>query len=595
MSDPRIQAVITADDKASKVISGVGKSFSDFSKKAGLAMVAVGAGLTVVAKKSVDYTTDLVKSTKQLSRETGISERESSKLLFVTNRLGIGADEVSTTFGIFSKRIAESAKSTNKQEDAFDKLGVSVKDATGKILPFNDVLLATADKFKNMEDGPKKTALAMELFGRSGKSMIKILNLGSQGIQDLQEQATKLGLVLSKDNIASISRYIQSQKSLSDSTNALKMQIGLLTAPVLTSFNMKLNEVVTRLISTGGVMRNAVLGIAAFGGPVLTATGALTGFIGNLVTAAPALARVGALLGSVGAFLTGPWGAALMVAIGIGGLFVSNLFNQTNATMNLKKAEADLASAREAQKAAKLAARDADLRLKEARLGVTRATNDVRTAESTYGKKSLEYKEAALRKKRAENELADAKNASKQASKDVKRAEEEVSSKAHTKRFVESQAQKASSLGTLSAQAQETTNRLNEVKAAGDGAAKTQGGKSTKFVDALTGKKAKATGTDFFTPRKYATGTGSAYGGMALVGERGPEMVTLPRGSKVSRADETRRMMGGSSIINISINAGAYLGSQQEARKHAKVIYQALVEMAGMKGQTLQQLIAGGR
>ena len=53
--------------------------------------------------------------------------------------------------------------------------------------------------------------------------------------------------------------------------------------------------------------------------------------------------------------------------------------------------------------------------------------------------------------------------------------------------------------------------------------------------------------------------------------------------------------MGGAGNISIAINAGAYLGSQQEARKHAKIIYQALVDMAGMKGQTLQQLIAGGR
>jgi len=43
----------------------------------------------------------------------------------------------------------------------------------------------------------------------------------------------------------------------------------------------------------------------------------------------------------------------------------------------------------------------------------------------------------------------------------------------------------------------------------------------------------------------FANGTSNAPGGVALVGERGPELVNLPRGSQVKTAGETRRMMGG--------------------------------------------------
>jgi len=44
----------------------------------------------------------------------------------------------------------------------------------------------------------------------------------------------------------------------------------------------------------------------------------------------------------------------------------------------------------------------------------------------------------------------------------------------------------------------------------------------------------------------FAKGTSSAPGGMALVGEEGPELVNLPRGSQVFTAGETRGMMGAS-------------------------------------------------
>jgi hypothetical protein len=43
----------------------------------------------------------------------------------------------------------------------------------------------------------------------------------------------------------------------------------------------------------------------------------------------------------------------------------------------------------------------------------------------------------------------------------------------------------------------------------------------------------------------FATGTRSAPGGLAVVGERGPELVNLPRGSRVYNATQTADMVGG--------------------------------------------------
>jgi len=100
----------------------------------------------------------------------------------------------------------------------------------------------------------------------------------------------------------------------------------------------------------------------------------------------------------------------------------------------------------------------------------------------------------------------------------------------------------------------------------------------------------KATGTDFFSPRKYAGGTSGAYGGMALVGERGPEMVTLPRGSKVSRADETRKMMGG--VTNINITVPMLTGSANERRKVARMLIKDIQDIAGMNGQSVADMMS---
>jgi len=47
------------------------------------------------------------------------------------------------------------------------------------------------------------------------------------------------------------------------------------------------------------------------------------------------------------------------------------------------------------------------------------------------------------------------------------------------------------------------------------------------------------------SPKGFAVGTRNAPGGLALVGERGPEMINLPRGSQVIPAAQTSNMLGG--------------------------------------------------
>ena len=51
----------------------------------------------------------------------------------------------------------------------------------------------------------------------------------------------------------------------------------------------------------------------------------------------------------------------------------------------------------------------------------------------------------------------------------------------------------------------------------------------------------------------FANGTLSAPGGIALVGERGPELVNLPRGARVSTAQATRGALSGGGVADIRV------------------------------------------
>lgn len=204
--------------------------------------------------------------------------------------------------------------SVNNAGSPLQALGVATTNADGTQRSFNDILLDTADKFKAMPDGAAKTTLAIQLFGRSGKDLIPVLDQGSQGIQALGDEADKLGITLTASNLGSVQKYIQGQKDLKASQEALTMQIGLAAIPMWQKLTSVTNEALTKLLQAPQPIRGIVTGFAAFGGPVLTATGSLLGFLANLDQAKGAILAIIGVIRTAGAALLGPWGVAIAVA-----------------------------------------------------------------------------------------------------------------------------------------------------------------------------------------------------------------------------------------------------------------------------------------
>lgn len=239
MADESVNVKVntTADTK------GVEQSTSSFLKLSG----AVAAGQAIyslasqaiskigdTAKSVVSDTENLGKSTLQLQREMGISAESASGLLAVFNRFGVDTQGVSKDMGLFSKQIIAVADPAKYAGSIFDDLGVKVLGTNGTLRTADQVMLDVADRFKELPNGVQKTTDAMKLFGRSGKDMIPILNLGSSGIQELEQKAAQMGLVLTQNNVESIRKLIIAQKDWHEETEGIKIQLGEAIIPKLT-------------------------------------------------------------------------------------------------------------------------------------------------------------------------------------------------------------------------------------------------------------------------------------------------------------------------------------------------------------------------
>lgn len=99
---------------------------------------------------------------------------------------GSNLEDVAKAIGIMNGNVA-------KGSDAFARLSISTKTASGDFRQSRDILLDVADRFSTMRDGVQKAAIAQEIFGKSGRELIPLLNEGRQAIEGQMEAYAQSG------------------------------------------------------------------------------------------------------------------------------------------------------------------------------------------------------------------------------------------------------------------------------------------------------------------------------------------------------------------------------------------------------------------
>ena len=248
--------------------------------------VAIG-GLATLAKGAIDAADNL----NDLSQRTGVSVESLSRFGAAANDSGSSVDEVAKAMGKLSKSIVDPASKAN---EALKSIGVSATDASGKIRPMDDVMLDIADRFAKMPDGAQKTALAMELFGKSGMNMIPMLNQGRDA--------------LSKYNATITTEGAQAADKFNDSLN----EIGRVLAGPL---NQALTTLLPHITKFAEGFAKAVTAFSQLPEPVQSIIIGLGGLGIAFAAISPIVTALGAVLAIV---FTGPVGiVALVIAAGI--------------------------------------------------------------------------------------------------------------------------------------------------------------------------------------------------------------------------------------------------------------------------------------
>jgi hypothetical protein len=199
MAESKIK--ITAEtSQAEQALGTLGEKLKDADERfLGLrgAVLSLGAALSAGAlTEMVKGSIEAADKMGKLAQQSGVSVESLSRLSIAARLSDVDNQSLAAGLGKLSKSMVDAQDGSGGAAMAFKALGISVKDSEGKLKSSDVVLKEIADKFSNAKDSAAKTAIALEIFGKSGASLIPMLNGGSDEMDRFAELSDRLGLTI---------------------------------------------------------------------------------------------------------------------------------------------------------------------------------------------------------------------------------------------------------------------------------------------------------------------------------------------------------------------------------------------------------------
>lgn len=232
-------------DRARGDLNSFGQQAAAIAKRVGVGLAATataaGLGLLAMAKSAIDAADHL----NDLAKATGISTENLSQLQFAAEQSGTDLEGLSTGLRKLAKNAIEAAGGSKGLAEAFGRIGVSVTDSNGRVKDTEALLGDVADAFSQYADGAGKSALAQELFGKTGTALIPFLNNGKRGIKELKEEADRLGLTLSGKTATAADEFNDKLNKLQFAAKGLGLRVAEELLPALNGIVDALSDVAT--------------------------------------------------------------------------------------------------------------------------------------------------------------------------------------------------------------------------------------------------------------------------------------------------------------------------------------------------------------
>ena len=218
-----------SNQKLTKILLSTASAFASIAKTAASAFVNVAKSLTSMAGDTAEYADELL----TLEKTSGISTDTLQELSYASELLDVDLDSITLTLKKNTQAMAKAAEGNLNYAEIYDMLGVNIYDANENLRSSEEVYWEVIDALGKMDNATERDALAMELLGKSANELNPIIKAGSEGMKALADEAHESGYVMTHDTLESFGEYQDTMDKLSNSVTALKNAMGRFLLPVL--------------------------------------------------------------------------------------------------------------------------------------------------------------------------------------------------------------------------------------------------------------------------------------------------------------------------------------------------------------------------
>lgn len=192
-------ALSELSDVAGKISTGAQKVASSTR---GVSTAAAGgiaslAALAVNAGKAAD---DL----NTMSKQSGFGTDEIQKWQYAADRMDVSVETIVKSAQKMKKNMVATSADTVA---AWERLGVSVTNQDGSLRDANTVFYEAVDALSQVSNETERDVLAMQLFGKSADEMAGFVDDGGAALKAMGEEAEASGLILSQDALDNANKF----------------------------------------------------------------------------------------------------------------------------------------------------------------------------------------------------------------------------------------------------------------------------------------------------------------------------------------------------------------------------------------------------
>jgi hypothetical protein len=204
--------------------AALGNSIVTIGKASVIALSAAAAAAGVMTNRVIDQADGM----NDLRQKTGLAVEEIGAWTLATEQSGTSTEALANGLKFANKYIVE-------HSDNLHKMGITGKTSS-------EVLIQLAGIISSMpEDDPRRTALAMEVLGKSASDLLPLLSAGEEGLRKMLERGRELNPI-TEELARNADAYKDSLAELDMVTDRLGAEIAMDLLPTLTDVSKAMTQ-----------------------------------------------------------------------------------------------------------------------------------------------------------------------------------------------------------------------------------------------------------------------------------------------------------------------------------------------------------------